>query len=143
MIISSVHSLSRVRLCDPTDCSTPGFPVRHHQLPELAQTHVHQIGDAIQPSHPLSSPSPPAFKGDALLEERGTGRGGGEGRAGSDPPARQPGSDVHGLGRMQRWYIHWGCCYPGTLMEPEESVTVGTVMINSSKSNTTAGETER
>ena len=57
--------------------------------------------------------------------------------------ANQPGSDVHGLGRMQRWYIHWGCCYPGTLMEPEESVTVGTVMINSSKSNTTAGETER
>ena len=42
------------------DCSTPGLPV-HHQLPELAQTHVHQIGDAIQPSHPLSSPSPPAF----------------------------------------------------------------------------------
>ena len=47
-------------VCDPMDCSTPGFPV-HHQLPELAQTHVHQIGDAIQPSHPLSSPSPPAF----------------------------------------------------------------------------------
>ena len=42
------------------DCSTPGFPV-HHQLPELAQTHVHWIGDAIQPSHPLSSPSPPVF----------------------------------------------------------------------------------
>ena len=42
------------------DCSTPGFPV-HHQLLELAQTHVHQVGDAIQPSHPLSSPSPPAF----------------------------------------------------------------------------------
>ena len=42
------------------DCSTPGFPV-HHQLPELAQTHVHQVSDAIQPSHPLSSPSPPAF----------------------------------------------------------------------------------
>ena len=40
------------------DCTTPGFPV-HHQLPELAQTHVHQVGDAIQPSHPLSSPSPP------------------------------------------------------------------------------------
>ena len=39
------------------DCSTPGFPVRH-QLPELAQTHVHRVGDAIQPSHPLSSPSP-------------------------------------------------------------------------------------
>ena len=42
------------------DCSTPSFPV-HHQLPELAQTHVHQVGDAIQPSHPLLSPSPPAF----------------------------------------------------------------------------------
>ena len=42
------------------DCNTPGFCV-HHQLPEIAQTHVHQVGDAIQPSHPLSSPSPPAF----------------------------------------------------------------------------------
>ena len=41
------------------DCSTPGLPV-HHQLPEFTQTHVHQVGDAIQPSHPLSSPSPPA-----------------------------------------------------------------------------------
>ena len=47
-------------LYDPLDCSTPSFPV-HHQLPELAQTHVHQVGVAIQPSHPLSSPSPPAF----------------------------------------------------------------------------------
>ena len=45
----------------PMDCSMPGLPV-HHQLPELAQTHVHRVGDAIQPSHPLSSPSPPAFK---------------------------------------------------------------------------------
>ena len=45
-------------LCDPMDCSTPGFPA-HHQLPELAQTRV-QVGDAIQPSHPLSSPSPSA-----------------------------------------------------------------------------------
>ena len=44
-------------LCDPMDCSTPGFPV-HHQLPELAQTHVHWVGDAIQPSRPLPSPSP-------------------------------------------------------------------------------------
>ena len=42
------------------DCSTPGFPV-HHQLPELAQTHVHQVSDAIQLSHPLSSPSLPVF----------------------------------------------------------------------------------
>ena len=47
-------------LCDPMDCSTLGFPV-HHQLPELAQTHVHWVGDAIQPSHPLLSPFPPAF----------------------------------------------------------------------------------
>ena len=47
-------------LCDPIDCSTPGLPV-HHQLPEFTQTHVHWIGDAIQPSHPLLSPSPLAF----------------------------------------------------------------------------------
>ena len=47
-------------LCDPMDCSIPGFPV-HHQLPELAQTHVHRVGDAIQPFHPLSSPSSPTF----------------------------------------------------------------------------------
>ena len=45
---------------NPMDCSTPGFPI-HHQLPEFTQIHVHFIGDAIQPSHPLSSPSPPAF----------------------------------------------------------------------------------
>ena len=51
---------SCLTLCDPMDCSTPGFPV-HHQLLELAQTHVHRVGDAIQPSHPLSSPCPPAF----------------------------------------------------------------------------------
>ena len=47
-------------LCDPMNHSTPGLPV-HHQLPEFTQTHVHRIGDAIQPSHPLSSPSPPAL----------------------------------------------------------------------------------
>ena len=46
-------------LSNPMNCSTPGLPV-HHQLPEFTQTHVHQVGDAIQPSHPLSSPSPPA-----------------------------------------------------------------------------------
>ena len=45
-------------LCEPMDCSTPGFPV-HHQLPELTQTHVHRASDAIQSPHPLSSPSPP------------------------------------------------------------------------------------
>ena len=46
-------------LCDPMNRSTPGLPV-HHQLPEFNQTHVHRVSDAIQPSHPLSSPSPPA-----------------------------------------------------------------------------------
>ena len=50
---------SCLTLCDPMDCSMPGLPV-HHQLPEFTQTHVHWAGDAIQPSHPLSSPSPPA-----------------------------------------------------------------------------------
>ena len=57
--ISSVSSVAQscLTLCNPLDCRTPGFPA-HHQLPELTQTHVHQVGDAIQPSHPLSSPSP-------------------------------------------------------------------------------------
>ena len=50
---------SCLTLCDPMNQSTPGLPV-HHQLPEFTQTHVHQVGDAIQPSHPLLSPSPPA-----------------------------------------------------------------------------------
>ena len=48
-------------LCDPTDCSVPGFPVLHY-LQEFAQTHVHWLGDAIQSPYPLSSPSPPGFK---------------------------------------------------------------------------------
>ena len=52
---SSVQSLSRVRLCDPMNRSTPGLPV-HHQLPECTQTHVHRVSDAIQPSHPLCHP---------------------------------------------------------------------------------------
>ena len=56
----SVQLLSRVRLCDPMNCSTPGLPV-HHQLSEFTQSHVHRVGDAIQPSHPLLSPSPLAF----------------------------------------------------------------------------------
>ena len=50
---------SCLTLCDPMNCSTPGLPV-HHQLLEFTQTHVHRVGDAIQPSHPPSSPSPPA-----------------------------------------------------------------------------------
>ena len=60
----SMHSVSSVtQSCptprDPMNCSMPGFPV-HHQLPEFTQTHVHRVSDAIQPAHPLSSPSPPA-----------------------------------------------------------------------------------
>ena len=63
MIQFSSVKFSRSLVCDslwPQDCSTPGLPV-HHQLPELAQTHVHWLGDAIQPVHPLLSPSPPAL----------------------------------------------------------------------------------
>ena len=56
---SSVAQLC-LTLCDPIECSTPGFPV-HHQLPELTQSHVHPVGDAIQPSNPLLPPSPPTF----------------------------------------------------------------------------------
>ena len=59
-VSKSGHLLSRVWLCDPMDCSRPGLLV-HHQLPEPTQTHVHWVCDAIQPSHPLSSPSPSAF----------------------------------------------------------------------------------
>ena len=60
-ISQSVSSVTRScpTLCNPMNHSTPGLPV-HHQLLEFTQTHVHRIGDAIQPSHPLSSPSPPA-----------------------------------------------------------------------------------
>jgi len=62
-ILSSVQfssvAQSCLTLCDPMNRSTPGLPV-HHQLPEFTQTHVHRVGDAIQSSHPLSSPSPPA-----------------------------------------------------------------------------------
>ena len=58
---SSVQSVSQscLTLCNPMNCSTPGLPV-HHQLPESTQTHVHCVSDAIQPSHLLLSPSPPA-----------------------------------------------------------------------------------
>ena len=60
LVIPSVQfSSSCLTLCDPMDCSTSGLPVHHH-LPEFTQTHVHRVGDAIQPSHPLSSPSPSA-----------------------------------------------------------------------------------
>ena len=59
VIYTQFSSLSRVRLCNPMNHSMPRLPV-HHQLPEFTQTHAHWVGDAIQPSHPLSSPSPPA-----------------------------------------------------------------------------------
>ena len=57
--IRSDQSLSHVELCDPMNRSTPGLPI-HHQLPEFTQTHFHQVSDALQPSHLLSSPFPPA-----------------------------------------------------------------------------------
>ena len=57
LVSSSVQLLSRVRLCNPMNRSMPGFPVLH-QLLEFTQIHVHRVGDAIQPSHPLSSTSP-------------------------------------------------------------------------------------
>ena len=57
-VFSSVTQLCPT-LCNPMNHSTPGLPV-HHQLPEFTQTHAHRVSDAIQPSHPLSSPSPPA-----------------------------------------------------------------------------------
>ena len=63
---------SCLTLCDPMDCSTPGLPV-HHQLLEFTQTHVHRVGDAIQPSHPLSSPIPPSsrvFSNESTLRMR-------------------------------------------------------------------------
>ena len=64
-LICTLQFSSVAQLCltlrDPMNRSTPGLPV-HHQLPEFTQTHVHWVGDAIQPSHPLSSPSPPAHK---------------------------------------------------------------------------------
>ena len=61
ILVSQFSSVSQScpTLCDPMNCSTPGLPV-HHQLLEFTQTHIHRVSDAIQPSHPLSSPSPPA-----------------------------------------------------------------------------------
>ena len=60
MIQFSSVTQSCPAFCDPMNCSTPGFPI-HHQLLESTQTYIHHIGNAIQPSHPLSSPSPPTF----------------------------------------------------------------------------------
>ena len=65
VVLSRLHCCCSVTkscpaLCNHMDCSTPGFPV-HHQLPEFAHTRIHSVDDAIQPSHPLPPPSPPAF----------------------------------------------------------------------------------
>ena len=67
LLCSDINHTLFQTLCDPMDCSSPGLPV-HHQLPELTQTHVLSVSDAIQPSHPLSSPSPSAF---SLFQHRG------------------------------------------------------------------------
>ena len=102
MIFSSVQSSSVAQscptLCDPMNRSTPGPPVHHH-LPEFTQTHVHQVCDAIQPSHPQSSPSPPApnpslclvwkesnSEAERIVVTRG---GGGERKRGSVPQRAQ------------------------------------------------------
>ena len=82
----SLVAQSCLTLFEPMGCSTPGFPV-HHQFPELVKTHVHQISDAIQPSHPLSSPSPfqEGFPGGSVVknlpakQETWLGRSPGEG----------------------------------------------------------------
>ena len=62
---------SCMTLYDPMDCNTPGFPV-HHQFPEFIQAHVHRVDDAIQPSHPLSSPSPNFLNDTVNLSREGS-----------------------------------------------------------------------
>ena len=71
IMFSSVQSQSCLTLCNPMDCSMSGLPV-HHQLPEITQTRVPRVSDSIQPSHPLSSPSPPAFN---LSQDQGLFQG--------------------------------------------------------------------
>ena len=90
---------SCLTLCDPMDCSMPGFPVLH-QLLEISQTHVHRVGDAIQPSHPLSSPCSPAFS----LSQQAPGC-----HAAKWRPLSLPGmaSDRNGRGRVFYWEP-WG-----------------------------------
>ena len=100
-VMSSVQFISVAQscltLCDPMNCSTLGLPV-HHQLPEFTQTHVHRVCDAIQPSHPLSSPSPlaEAYLTTAFL---------------LDSETRGPG--VEDLRKMVR-----GCSHRGPLPHP-------------------------
>ena len=102
VLFSSV-SQSCPTLCDPMDCSTPGFPV-HHQLPELAQTHIHWVSDAIQPSHPLSHCSPPLSHWERLQSFPATG---------SFPRSRFFASDGQSIGastsvlpvNIQDWFL--------------------------------------
>ena len=69
-VVDVVQLISCVWLCNSMDCSTPGFPVLPYLL-EFAQTHVHWVGDAIKPSHPLLSPSPPSFPSFSLSQHQG------------------------------------------------------------------------
>ena len=90
-------------LCNPMDCSTPGFPV-HHQLPEFAQTHVHWVGDVIQPSHPLSSPSPPAFN---VSQHQGLFQFGDCKFQPSNQVIDFPGNQASSLGDLRASHIFW------------------------------------
>ena len=99
----SVQLLSHAWLCDPTDCSTPGFPVLHSLL-ELAQTHVPWVSDAIEPSHPLSFPSP-AFD---LSQHQGLFQWIGKGPSGTPFRRRYPASpnrahEMHLAFRVEGW----------------------------------------
>ena len=86
-------------LWDPMDCSSPGFPI-HRQLPKLTQTHVHRVGDALQPSHSLSSPSPPAFN---FSQHQGIFS---HVQLFCDPmDCSPPGSSVHGI--LQARILEW------------------------------------
>ena len=76
LIMEVLVSKSCMTLCDPRECSSPGFPVLHYLL-ELAQIHVHCVNDAIQPSHPLLPPSPPALnfsQHQGLIQQVGSSR---------------------------------------------------------------------
>ena len=100
----SQFTQSCLTLCDPMDCSTPGFPV-HHQLPKLAQTHVHRVGEAIQPSHPLSvipfSSRPQSFPASGSFQMNHFFTTGGQ-RIGVSAPASVPPMNT------QDWSpLHW------------------------------------
>ena len=113
---SSVQSLSHVWLCDPMNRSMPGLPV-HHQLPEFTQTHAHWVGDAIQPSHPLS-PSP-AF---SLSQHQGLFQWVSSSHQVAKVLELQHQSfqwifRIHWIDFLQDWLL-WSPCYP---RDPQES----------------------